>query len=125
MKITGEVRRGGEPVIPVRVRGPSGAAMVIDAVVDTGFSSELTMQGHLIERLGLTALDHSLFTLADGTEVVARQYGLEVELFGAWVPMLAASMEGGPLVGMEFLGGCRLEIDAVPGGAVEVALLKR
>jgi hypothetical protein len=34
-------------------------------------------------------------------------------------------MEGGPLVGMEFLGGCRLEIDAVPGGAVEVALLKR
>ena len=42
-----------EAIIPIRVRGPGGIEIDVDAIVDSGFSSSLTLPGETIATLGL------------------------------------------------------------------------
>jgi len=58
----GYIDEYGQPMISISVNGLS-----IDAVVDTGFDSELCLPVQLAIRLGLKLKDVTMFELADGT----------------------------------------------------------
>ena len=51
--IEGTVNAAYEAVVPLPLRGPSGQARDVDAVVDTGFTRFLTLPPAMIAELGL------------------------------------------------------------------------
>jgi predicted aspartyl protease len=116
--MTGTVH-SGEAIIPVRLRGPRGAINSIRTVLDTGFNDWLTLSPSEVAMLGLTFREEGHYILADGTETVSRLFEAEIEWFG----ILVVEMDGGPLLGMAILAGCRLTLEAVEHGRVEIAPL--
>ena len=64
--IHGTVVNGIEVTLRLRIFGPSGQESDIDAVIDTGFTGELTLQRQLVESLGLCDLGFRTAILANG-----------------------------------------------------------
>ena len=81
------------------------------------------MPDDVIERLALVMREEAEYILADGSVVVSQLYEAEVEWHGQWRRVLAASMDGGPLVGMAMLRGSNLSVDVVTGGRVAIRAL--
>lgn len=118
---------GREPLLPLVVLGgASGAAgggsdeAEVHAIVDTGFDGELQLPPELVRRLGYPYLGTTSGTLADGS-VERFDYHLgRVLWYGAEREVVVIVSNGDPLVGMALLGGSRLKVDVVPGGAVRI-----
>jgi clan AA aspartic protease len=123
--IVGAVNTAGDAIIPIRVRGPAGAATGVEAVVDTGFNDWLTLPAVRIDALGLELREAARFVLANGALVSAGLYAAEVQWHGEWRRVLVVGMEGGPLVGMAMLAGSHLGIDVIEQGRVQVSPLRR
>ena len=64
--MTGTVNGNNEAVLPLRVVGPAGSA-VVAAVIDSGFSGYLTLPTALAAALGLVYVMRGASTLADGS----------------------------------------------------------
>ena len=118
--ITGSVHPGGEIVVPVRLRGPNGFIAEVQSVVDTGFNDWLTLSPQAIDELALRLREEGRYTLADGSQAVARPFALEIDWFGQWRRILAVEIDGGPLLGMATIRGCYLGIEVIDGGHVEI-----
>ena len=118
--IRGTVNARLEAVVRLRVRAPGGADLAIDAVIDTGFSSSLTLSTTVISALGLVRQSAGSATLADGTVRQFDIYAAEVEWDGTWPPVLASAVGSEVLLGMRLLAGHQLRVEAVSGGAVEI-----
>lgn len=119
---------GGEPRLSVPVlRAPrAGDApewVEIEAVVDTGFDGELQLPPELVRRFGYPYEGSALGALADGSEGRFDYHSGEVLWHGTERGVLVISSDGDPLIGMALLGGSRLTVDAVPGGAIRVERL--
>jgi hypothetical protein len=80
--IRGTVNARFEAVIPLRVRGPCGAELSFDAVVDKGFTSSLTLPVTAVTALGLVRQSSSAATLGDGSVRSFDVYAAEVEWDG-------------------------------------------
>ncbi len=121
--IGGVVNTRLEAVVRLRVRGPAGAEFDIDAIVDSGFTSSLTLPVTMVTALGLTRQSGSSAVLADGS---VRQFDIcaaEVAWGGSWRAVLVSAIGNEALLGMRLLVGHKLVIDVVPGGIVEVVPL--
>ncbi|HLA64539.1 MAG TPA: hypothetical protein VK610_08920, partial [Rhodothermales bacterium] len=66
--IQGVVNDRLEPILALRVRGPSGSEEEVEAVLDTGFDGALSLPTEIIERLGLEWQRRGYALLADGSE---------------------------------------------------------
>jgi clan AA aspartic protease len=123
--ITGTVNPDREAVIQLRVRGPTGRVRTVAAVIDTGFSDELTLPPTLIAELRLTWQERGNALLADGSITHFDIYAARL----AWdrhsrtVAVFAA--ETTPLVGMALLDGHELNAKARVGGKVTIRALAR
>jgi clan AA aspartic protease len=106
---------GSEPVLPLSL-----LSEVVEAVIDTGFDGELTLQEATIRRLGYPYSGSAGGTLADGSEVQVDFYEGRVLWHGADRPVAVIGAEGQPLIGMGLLEGSRLTLEAEPGGKVLV-----
>jgi clan AA aspartic protease len=118
--IQGAVNAHHEAIVRLRVRGPGGAESDVDVIVDTGFTSSLTLPATLVATLGLVRLSGGSATLADGS---VRQFDIcaaEVEWDGTWRPVLVYAVGNEALLGMRLLAAHKLLIDVVPGGLVEI-----
>jgi len=104
----------------VRLRGPRGSTESIQSVLDTGFNDWLTISPSQVAKLGLKFREEGHYILADGSETLSRIFESEIEWFGAWRRILVVEMDGGPLLGMAMLAGCRLGIEVVENGRVEI-----
>jgi predicted aspartyl protease len=51
--IRGAVNARHEAIVRLRVRGPSGVELDVDAIVDSGFTSSLTLPAAMVTALGL------------------------------------------------------------------------
>ena len=118
--MTGTVSADGEPLIAVRVTGPTGVTAAAVALVDTGFTDHLTLPAAVIAALGLECVSQGTAVLADGSLT-------EFDVFAAWVDWHGESKlvsvheaEIEPLVGMKLLADSELWMDCRPGGAVEI-----
>jgi clan AA aspartic protease len=109
-----------EPVVRLRVRQPGGAEADVDAVIDTGFTSSLTLPLAVVAALGLTRQSGGSALLADGPAHPFDIYAAEVDWGGNWRPVLVWAVGDAVLVGMRLLAGHQLRVEAVPGGVVEI-----
>ncbi len=121
--IRGVVNARLEAIVPLRLRGPSGIEMDVDAVVDSGFTASLTLPTAIVASLGLTRQSTSEAVLADGSIRHFDVYTSEVAWGAGWRPVLVSAVGGEVLLGMGLLAGHELRIAAVPGGAVEITPL--
>lgn len=92
----------------------------MDAVVDSGFTSYLTLPASTVATLGLVRQSDGTAVLGDGS---ARQFAIcaaEVEWGDTWRAVLVSVLGKETLLGMRLLEGHKLVIDVVSGGAVEI-----
>jgi clan AA aspartic protease len=118
--IRGTVNARLEALLRLRVRGPGGAELDMDAVVDSGFTSSLTLPSAALASLGLARQSGGSVVLGDGSIRSFDVYAAEVEWDGNWRPVLVSVIGGEVLVGMRLLAGHALRVAVVPGGAVEI-----
>jgi clan AA aspartic protease len=118
--IRGAVNARLEAVVRLRVRGPGGAQADVEAIIDTGFTSSLTLPPTVVTALGLARQSGGSATLADGSVRPLDIYGAEVDWGGIWRSVLVVAVGAEVLLGMRLLAGHQLRVDAVPGGVVEI-----
>ncbi|MFM9962993.1 MAG: clan AA aspartic protease [Planctomycetaceae bacterium] len=122
--ISGIVNSNIEAVISLTASGPTTVEQVFDAVVDTGFSGDVTMPFDLIRVLGLKWQGIGVGELADGREEVFDVYDGLVMWDGKSRRVEIEAAETQPLIGMNLLCGSALRIDVIPGGAVQINPLR-
>jgi clan AA aspartic protease len=118
--IQGAVNNKFEAVVRLRVRGPSGVESDIDAIVDSGFTSFLTLPAKTVTALGLIQQSGSRAVLADGSVHQVDIYAVEVSWGGSWRTVLVSAIGNESLLGMRMLTGHKLVIEVNPGGPVEI-----
>lgn len=118
--ITGQINADREAVIPLVLRSAAGQEMLLEAVIDTGFTDFLTLPPTLIASLQLPFREAVEFTLADGNVVAFETYTATVVWDGQEKNAFVLSSDGGPLVGMSLLYGYRVILDVIDGGLVTV-----
>lgn len=121
--IRGAVNARLEAVVRLRVRGPDGAEADVDAVVDTGFTSALTLSPDVVAALGLARQSGGSALLADGSVRPFDIYAAETDWGDTWRPVLVWVVGAETLLGMRLLAGHELRIAVVPGGVVEITPL--
>lgn len=121
--ITGRVTANREMVIRLKVRGPTGRELRVDAVLDTGFDSWLTLPPSLITILKLPWRHRGRALLADGSQCDFDIYEATV----VWdrrrrvIPVYEA--DTAPLLGMALLDGYELKAQVRTGGKVTIKRL--
>ena len=118
--IQGVVNARHEAIVRLRVRGPGGVESHVDAIVDSGFTSSLTLPSAVVTALGLARQSGGTAVLADGSIRQFDIFGAEVEWDGSWRAVLVSGVGNEPLMGMRLLAGHKLVIEVVPGGGVEI-----
>lgn len=121
--IQGVVNARHEAVVRLRVRGPGGVESDADAIVDSGFSSSLTLPMAMVTALGLARQSGGIAVLADGSFRHYDIFAAEAEWGGTWRAVLVSAVGNEPLLGMRLLAGHKLVIEVVPGGLVEISPL--
>jgi clan AA aspartic protease len=117
----GIVANGIEAIISLRLIGRQGQIEDIPAVVDTGFTSELTLSPSAIRDLDYIHLTTSRVTLADGSTTEASVYRGFIDWFGKKGTILVLETDSEALLGMELMQNCRLTMDVVPDGPFSIA----
>ena len=73
--IEGVVNSAFDAVVNLVIRGSSGRAREIEAVIDTGYNGFLTLPPALVSELGLPLVTRGTAFLADGEEVRFNRKG--------------------------------------------------
>ncbi|NJM74935.1 MAG: clan AA aspartic protease [Acaryochloridaceae cyanobacterium RU_4_10] len=112
-----------EATIKVAVGRIGSPKVMVNAVIDTGFTSFLSLPSSMIESLELPWSCLDFGTLGDGSEAVFEMYTASVIWDGQIQIVDVAASEAEPLVGMSLLYGYDLRIQAIEGGIVSVQAL--
>ena len=108
-----------EPRVSISVAGPDGDFKAIEPVIDTGFSSWLTLHGDLIKELKLTAYGNRLTRLANASVVETQTFSALVQWQGHLRPIIVHQVDGErPLLGTALLENYRLTVDMREDGLV-------
>jgi clan AA aspartic protease len=118
--ITGQVTADREAEVRLTIRGPHGAELEIDTIVDTGFTGSLTLPLALITTLGLVYQHATPAILADGSIVMCDAFEATVLWEGQGRQVLVHEASGDVLLGMSLLYGSRMTLDIVDGGTVTI-----
>ncbi|MBI3466656.1 MAG: clan AA aspartic protease [Planctomycetes bacterium] len=121
--ITGTVNADCEAVILLVVVGPTRQQRTVDAVIDTGFSGDLTLPSAVIAALGLKWLGRERGILADGSTDLFDVYSAAVLWDGQPRSIEVEAANTPPLVGMHLLHRHSLHMEVVNGGPVEISSL--
>jgi clan AA aspartic protease len=116
----GRVNDNCEAIIKVAVGRIDSPKIAVDAVIDTGFTSFLSLPLSIITELDLTWHYRDVGTLGDGSEVVFELYKASVIWDGQNKMVDVVASDAEPLVGMGLLYGFKLQVEAVEGGYVTI-----
>ena len=108
------------PVTPIWVEGASRESDILFAEINTGFSGWFTLPSRDNKTLGLEYARNSRILLASGSTMIVEVYSATVTWWGPTMQVEVHQFETNPLIGMSFLDGNVLTIDARQGGAVEM-----
>ncbi len=120
----GTVNNNCEAIIKVAVGRIGSPKITVEAVIDTGFTSFLSLPLSIITDLGLPWHYRDVGTLGDGSEVIFEIYKATVIWDGQNQTVDVAASDADPLVGMGLLCGFKLQIEAIEGGTVTIEALK-
>ncbi|MGG6270374.1 clan AA aspartic protease [Leptolyngbya sp. AN03gr2] len=116
----GRVNDNCEAIIKIAVGRISSPKIAVDAVIDTGFTSFLSLPLSIITDLGLPWHYRDVGTLGDGSEVVFELYKASVIWDGQSQMIDVVASDAEPLVRMNLLYGYDVCIRAVGGGSVTI-----
>lgn len=116
----GVVNDNCEAIIKVAVGRIDAPKITVDAVIDTGFTSFLSLPLSIITELDLTWHYRDIGTLGDGSEVIFELYKASVIWDGQNQVIDVVASDADPLVGMGLLYGFKLQLEAVEGGVVTI-----
>jgi clan AA aspartic protease len=119
----GTVNQNCEAIIKIAVGRLGLPKITVDAVIDTGFTSFLSLPLSIITDLGLPWHYRDVGTLGDGSEVIFEIYKAAIIWDGQNQIVDVAASDADPLVGMGLLYGFKLQIEAVEGGRVTIEAL--
>jgi clan AA aspartic protease len=117
--ITGVVH-SSEAWIRLTVIGPRRKHRTVDAIVDTGYTSFLSLEPTVIGDLNLRWETLGRAILADGSECTFDVYSGEIEWDGVVRRITIDEADTDPLVGMSLLEGFELTVRVREGGAVTI-----
>ncbi len=123
MILRGIVNSDLEPRLNLRLRGQEGLLYVVDALVDTGYSGEISLLISVAERLGSVRGLGGRIVLADGTSITYDSYNVDFEWLGSYRRVTASAMGDDVVIGMGLLYRHALMIEATVGGAVTIVPL--
>jgi len=109
-----------EAIIELEIVGLDGRATTVAAVIDTGYTGELSLSGEVIQAIGLTSLGQRSGKLADGSVIQLNIFAAKVVWHGALRDVTVLQTDGGALVGMCLLEGQRISMDVIRGGEVRI-----
>ncbi len=112
-----------DAVVRLEVESPGRRRTVVDAIVDTGFNSYLTLPADVIRRLGLPCIGEGGVTLADGASSTLRVFQGFAAWDGARRPIDILEADGGPLLGMGMMLNHELRVEVRGGGSVSNSAL--
>lgn len=121
--IRGTVTDENEPVIELRLRGPHSDEVVLTTLIDTGFTSYLSLPESVVSALDLTWVSQGRLYLADGAFDVYDIYEAEIGWDGSWYTTSVYSMGAEAMIGTSLLFGHRLTVDVINDGPVEITRL--
>ncbi len=107
-----------EAQVEIAVTGPPPARQQIAAVIDTGYTGDLTLPAHVVATLQLPSAGHRRGVLADGSMVNLQVYFATVDWHGRAKDILVLETSGTALIGMRLLNGSKITMDVVDGGSV-------
>lgn len=122
--ILGKFNAQIEPVISLNIIGKNHQVK-IEAIIDTGFSGNLTLPRDLINDLSLDWRSRGVSILGDGSESVFDLYFGVIEWDGQLKNIVIDCVNTAPLVGMRLLNGYELTMQVVPNGNVQLQRLLR
>ena len=121
--IVSTVNNALEPTVRLTVRNATGSDHEIEAVVDTGFTGSLTLPISVIAVFGLPWLIRQTVRLGDGSTDYYDVHSGIILWDGMVRQISVEAANTRPLLGMELILGCRLQIEAFPGGRVIIESL--
>ena len=124
MTTNGRVNHDRKPVVALLAASaqPDGGVRVWtgDAIVDTGFTGALSLPTNAIGDLNPVFRGVERVTLADGSEAWVPTYIGFARVSGIGKSVVIFGLNGDPLVGMTFLEGLQLVVNAWPNGDVVI-----
>jgi predicted aspartyl protease len=121
--INGSVNARLEAALPLQIEDSSGHLHVIDVVIDTGYTGDLTLPNAQISALGLGWVGEVVLQLGDGTAQTIDAYDALLWWDGNPVQVGVHAVETASLLGTRLLAGHKLKVAFVPGGAVTIVPL--
>ena len=118
--IEGRINDQYEPVITIRVSGPVGTLIEVDAVIDTGFNGFLCLPQEVVESARMPYLYSRTARMADDRNRTFPLHQAEVDWNGSSKTVEAHASGATALVGMQLMKDHRLEMDIRIGGAVRI-----
>jgi clan AA aspartic protease len=117
--ISGSVSSDREAVVALRLIGRD-TDVIVDAVIDTGFTDYLTLPLETIDLLQFPLDLYTRVTLADGSQVRLAIHTATLMWDGSIRQLPVIASEGGALIGTNLLYGSDLFIRFVDGGDVVI-----
>ena len=121
--ILGNVNANREAIIQIAIVGDNKQLKSIRAVIDTGFTGDLTLPKAIIDELNLTIQGIQEVILGDGSLQDFEMYAGSIVWDGQMRRVEINAAETDSLVGMGLLEDYKLEIEGRPGGEVKISLL--
>lgn len=121
--MTGTVNSRHEITVRVPVIDALGQPRDIVAIVDTGYTGDLTLPVAVIGALGMTWVNKAHIVLGDGQIVEINEYAVTIIWDGARRPIQVQAVEVSPLLGMRLLIGHDLRARIASGGDVEITAI--
>ena len=116
--IRGTVNDRLEPMVVLEISNGDGRYQPVEALMDTGFTEDLTLPPDMVARLGLEYLERIPLFLADDQRIETSVYEGSVRWFGQDRIIRVIAAEGEPLFGMSLIEDCQVTFRARRGGDV-------
>ena len=120
--IVGQVNEFG-PAILLKVFGAgaaTGMELGVSAIVDTGFSEEVSLPPDLVAALALPYDRDDRIELANGRFINVPIHEARIEWDGQTRTAYIHALENTPAIGMGLLRGCHVSMDGDIGGQVTI-----
>jgi clan AA aspartic protease len=121
--MNGKVNSRREATLPIHVWGHHKRRRRLLAVIDTGFTGQLTVPSRVIHALRLPQVANVAAKLADGKTVRMDVYVGMIRWDGHELPVRVNAADTDPLIGMALLSGHELRIAVCRGGTVAIRRL--
>lgn len=109
-----------QPIVELLIYGQSNTRAHVHAIVDTGFTEQLTLPGYAVDALDLQPDIDEELTMADGEPKNFKVYSATVDWNDQLQPVRVHRAEGAPLIGMAMLRDHDLYVRVVPDGLVNI-----